>query len=157
MMVSDCHILKVDTFDIGNGPGIRTTVWVAGCSHHCKGCHNPQTWKWTQGYPLTEELVQKILKACEDDKINGLSLSGGDPLFIKNREGICHLCKAFKDRFGSMKTIWLWTGYLYEEIKDLEVCQYLDCIIDGKFIQELKDPSLPYAGSKNQRIFKLKH
>lgn len=155
-MISDCHILKVESFDIGNGPGIRVTVWVAGCNHHCDGCHNPQTWKWVNnGKPLTQALIEKILNICDKEYIQGLTLSGGDPLFIKNRDGVLELCKQFKLRFGSAKSIWLWTGYKYEEVKDLPVMEYIDTLIDGKFIKELKDPSLIYAGSKNQKIIHI--
>ena len=154
-MLTDCHIYQVDKYDVGNGPGIRTTVWVAGCSHHCEGCHNPQTWKWNQGKPLTVELIDKILKACEDPSCSGLSLSGGDPLFIKNRTGITELCKSFRTKFGSTKTIWMWTGYLYEEVKDFPVMQYVDVLVDGKFILDQKDISLPYSGSRNQKVIKL--
>lgn len=154
-MVTDCHIIKVDNYDIGNGPGIRVTVWVAGCSHHCPGCHNPSTWKWKQGTPLSDTIIQKILNTCDSPHIAGLSISGGDPLFIKNREGIAYLCKAFKERFKQTKSIWLWTGYLYDEIKDLDCIKYLDVLIDGKFDISKKDPSLPYAGSSNQRVIYL--
>ena len=155
-MLEDCHIIKVSLHDVANGPGIRTTVWVSGCSHQCDGCHNPETWKWKQGTKLTQELIEKILKACEEDVIAGLTLTGGDPLFIKNRAGITQLCKAFKTRYPD-KTIWLWTGYLYEEIEDLEVLQYLDVIVDGKYVECMKDVSLPYAGSRNQRVINLRN
>lgn len=153
---SICNVLKVRTRDIGNGPGIRVSVWVAGCSHHCDGCHNPETWKWKQGTPLTEELIQKILKACEAEYIAGLTLTGGDPMFLKNREGMTSLCKAFREKFKDTKSIWMWTGYLYEEIKDLDIFNYLNVIIDGKYEKSLKDVSLPYSGSKNQRVIKIK-
>lgn len=154
-MLTDCHIYRVDTFDVGNGPGLRTTVWVAGCHHHCKGCHNPQTWKWNQGKPMTEEIIQKILKACKDDKCSGLSLSGGDPMFVKNRTGITALCQAFRARFGSSKSIWMWTGYSYEEVKDLPVMEYIDVLIDGKFEIDKKDITLPYCGSSNQKVIHI--
>lgn len=154
-MVEDCHVIKISLHDIANGKGIRTTVWTAGCSHQCKGCHNPETWKWTQGHPLTQELIEKILKACKEPYIAGLTLTGGDPLFTKNRAGITELCRTFKSVYPD-KTIWLWTGYLYEEVKSLEVMQYIDVLIDGKYVEELKDISLPYCGSGNQRVIYLK-
>ena len=155
-MIEDCHVIKVQVDDIGNGTGIRVTVWCAGCSHQCKGCHNPTTWKWKQGTPLTEALIQKILKACNREEISGLTLTGGDPLFIKNREGVLALCKAFRAKFWKSKTIWMWTGFTHNDIKDIEILQYIDVLIDGKFVQELKDISLPYSGSSNQRVIYLK-
>ena len=154
-MKEDCHVIKVDNYDIGNGPGIRVTVWVAGCSHHCEGCHNPDTWKWNQGKPLTDEIVGKILEACDKPYIQGLSISGGDPFFIKNREGVAYLCKCFREKFGESKTIWLWTGYLFEDIKDLECINYLNVVVDGKFDISKKDPRLKYAGSSNQRVISI--
>lgn len=149
-------MLKVDVNDIGNGPGIRVVVWLAGCSHQCPGCHNPSSWKWKQGHELTETLVSKILDACDRPYIQGLSLSGGDPLFPKSREGVEALLKAFRKRFGNSKDVWLWTGYSYEDVKLLSLMKYVDILIDGKFIEELKDPSIRYAGSSNQRLIPVK-
>ena len=154
-MIKDCHVIKVSLHDIANGPGIRTTVWVAGCSHQCVGCHNPKTWKWKQGTPLTQTVIEKILKACKESYIAGLTLTGGDPLFIKNRAGVTELCKAFKAQYPN-KSIWLWTGYLFEEVQDLEVMQYVDVVVDGKYIETQKDIVNPYRGSSNQRIIYLK-
>lgn len=151
----NCHILKVKTRDIGNGPGIRVSVWVAGCSHQCKGCHNPETWKWNQGTPLTQNAIDLILQNCSPKHIRGLTLTGGDPLFPRNREGITELCKQFKNKFGNNKSIWLWTGYNYEDIKELDILKYLDTIVDGKYMEEYKDVSLPYAGSTNQRVINI--
>ena len=89
----NCHILKVKTRDIGNGPGIRVSVWVAGCSHQCDGCHNPETWKWNQGTQLTQNVIDLIIQNCRANHIRGLTLTGGDPLFPKNRKG----CEAVSD------------------------------------------------------------
>ena len=156
MSISDCHVLNVRTRDIANGEGIRVSVWFAGCSHQCKGCHNPSTWKWKQGTPLTDALIDKILKACSQDHIAGLTLTGGDPLFIKNVEGVYALCKAFRAKFQNSKSIWLWTGYKYEDIKYPELLNLLDVVIDGKFEESLKDPRLLYRGSSNQKVIYLK-
>ena len=166
MSVCDCHIIKVDTNEIGNGNGIRTVVWVAGCSHgvkrledrkpgQCYGCHNPETWKWNQGHQLTQKLIDIILDSVDHPHIDGMTLSGGDPLFVKNREGITELCKQFRARFANSKTIWLWTGYLYEQVNDLEVMKYVDVVVDGPFICENKDVTLPYCGSENQRVIRI--
>ena len=154
--MNNCHVIQVKLNDVGNGPGIRTSVWVAGCSHGCEGCHNPETWKWKQGTPLSPLLIQKIIDSCRPSHIEGLTLTGGDPLFIHNRKGITELCKKFREEFGDKKTIWLWTGFEYEEVKSLEVIKYLDVLIDGKYVKELKDVSLTYARSKNQRMIQIK-
>lgn len=154
--MNNCHVLQVKLNDVANGPGIRTSVWVAGCSHHCDGCQNPETWKWHQGVSLSDALIQKIISSCEPEYIAGLTLTGGDPLFIKNREGMTELCKRFRAKFGNIKSIWLWTGYTYNEIQNLEILSYLDVIVDGKYDKNLKDVSLTYAGSKNQRVINIK-
>lgn len=152
----NCHILKVKTRDIGNGPGIRVSVWVAGCSHQCKGCHNPETWKWNQGTQLTQNVIDLIIQNCRANHIRGLTLTGGDPLFPKNREGITELCKQFRKVYGDTKSIWLWTGYLFEDIQELDILKYLDCVIDGKYMEEYKNVSAKYAGSSNQRVIHIK-
>lgn len=153
--MNNCHILKVNTRDIGNGPGIRVSVWVAGCSHQCDGCHNPNTWKWKQGKELTQELIEKILKACEPEHIQGLTLTGGDPLFKKNRDGVKELCHQFRNKFKDTKDIWMWTGYTWNEIKDIYWLYYIDVLVDGRYDKNLKDISLVYAGSRNQRIINI--
>ena len=154
-MIEDCHIIKVDTNDIGNGPGIRVTVWVAGCIHQCAECHNPETWKWKQGVSLTDGLIARILDACDHPHISGLSLSGGDPMFVKNREGITKLCKAFRKRFDHSKSIWMWTGYLLDDIQDEKVLKYLDVVVDGKYVANLRNIMLPYCGSTNQKVIRI--
>ena len=155
MSISDCHIIRVDKFDIANGKGIGVLVWTAGCMHQCKNCHNPETWKWNQGVQLNQQRIDKILDACDNPQIERLTISGGDPLFVKNREGVAELAKQFKVRFGNTKSLWLWTGYLFEQVKDLEVIKYLDVIVDGKYEESLKNVSLPYCGSSNQRVLRL--
>ena len=104
---------------------------------------------------LNQQRIDKILDACDDPQIERLTISGGDPLFVKNREGVAELAKQFKGRFGNIKSLWLWTGYLFEQVKDLEVIKYLDVIVDGKYEESLKNVSLPYCGSSNQRVLRL--
>lgn len=152
------NILKVFTDDIANGPGIRVSVWFAGCSHQCKGCHNPETWKYNQGKDLTFTLIRKIVELCDKPYIRGLTLTGGDPLFIKNREGVSYLCDDFKLKFGNTKDIWCWTGYTWEEIKEDYLIKYnfFDVLVDGRFDLRKKAVNLPYSGSSNQRVIDVR-
>lgn len=137
-----------------DGIGWRTVLFVSGCSHHCKNCHNPQTWDPEFGRDFTEKTTEYILSTLEHNEINGLTISGGDPLFKANREEITKLCKTVKEKYPK-KSIWLYTGYVYEDVKDLEVMKYIDIIVDGPYIDEQRDTSLPFRGSANQRIISL--
>ncbi|WP_027468363.1 anaerobic ribonucleoside-triphosphate reductase activating protein [Deefgea rivuli] len=139
------------THDLVNGEGIRVTLFVMGCLHACAGCYNESTWDRKSGLPFTAQAQQELLDACENH--DGLSLSGGDPLHPANRDAILELCKAFKQRYPD-KNIWLWTGYVYEEIAELEILEYVDVIIDGKYEQD-QPTSLPWRGSRNQRLMPL--
>lgn len=145
------NYLDILDCDILDGDGVRVTLFVSGCSHHCKGCQNPKSWGAFNGKEFTQDTVQKILKALDRDYIDGLTLSGGDPLFMQNRLEITKLCKAVKKAFPN-KTIWLYTGYKYEEIETLEVLKYVDVLVDGKFKLNLRDVTLAFKGSSNQRI-----
>ena len=145
--------------DIANGPGIRTTLFVSGCTHHCKGCFQPETWNFTNGLPFTSNIIDAIiLHSKKNQFVKGLSLLGGDP--FDNIEGVLELSKRYKETFKNEKTIWLWTGYTYEEIiKDKEkmkLLEYIDVLIDGKFVEEEKDLMLKYKGSRNQRVIDMK-
>lgn len=139
------------THDLVNGEGIRVTLFVTGCAHACAGCYNESTWDRKAGLPFTAQTQQELLDACENH--DGLSLSGGDPLLPANRDAILTLCQAFKQRYPN-KNIWLWTGYVYEEIAELDILHYVDVLIDGKYEQD-KPTSLPWRGSENQRLIKL--
>ena len=145
------NYLDILDCDILDGDGVRVTLFVSGCSHHCKGCQNPKSWDAFSGKEFTQDTVQKILKALDRDYVDGLTLSGGDPLFMQNRLEITKLCKAVKKAFPN-KTIWLYTGYKYEEIETLEVLNYVDVLVDGKFKLDLRDVTLAFKGSSNQRI-----
>ncbi len=136
------------THDLVNGEGIRVTLFVTGCAHACAGCYNESTWDRKSGLPFTAQVQHQLLEACENH--DGLSLSGGDPLHPANREAILELCQAFKQRYPD-KNIWLWTGYVYEEIAELEILSYIDVLIDGKFEQD-QPTSQPWRGSGNQRV-----
>ena len=145
------NYIKITEFDTANGIGIGTVLWVSGCNHNCEGCHNPQTHDPAVGHPYTEQTYKRIVKTLEHPYISRLTLSGGDPLYPANRQAVTELCKGVKQTYPDKK-IWLYTGYSWEGIKSLEVMKYIDYVVDGKFIQSLKDLNLEYRGSSNQRI-----
>ena len=147
--------LSILDCDIADGQDIRVTLFVSGCSHHCKGCHNPESWNPNNGKEFTEEVKEKLFQLVDRPYIDGLTLSGGDPLFCSNRADIEKLCIEFKERFPN-KTIWLYTGYKYNEIKHLEILNYIDVLVDGPYIEEQRDITLPFRGSKNQNIIYIK-
>lgn len=140
--------------DIADGEGVRVTLFVAGCSHHCKGCHNPQSWNPENGKEFTEETEEKLFKLIDKPYIDGLTLSGGDPLFCSNLATVEKICIDFKKRFPN-KTIWLYTGYKIEEINTLRFLPYIDVIVDGKFELDKRDITLPFRGSSNQKIIRV--
>ena len=137
--------------DMLNGEGLRVTLFVSGCSHKCFNCQNPQTHSPLSGIKFDKNALNEIFEQLEKDYIDGLTLSGGDPLFCDNRSKIYNICKQVKDKFPN-KTIWLYTGFKWEEIKDLILLKYVDVLIDGKFIEALKDENYRWAGSTNQRV-----
>ena len=139
-----------------NGDGLRVVLWVSGCENKCKGCQNPQTWDVHSGRRYTYEDQTKLYQELEKKHISGLTLSGGDPLHPENRETIAELIRRVRSRFGDTKTIWLYTGYKFEDIMCLPLVWMCDVIVDGKFIEELKDVNYPWAGSTNQRVIHIK-
>ncbi len=141
--------------DILDGEGVRVTLYVSGCGHKCKGCHNPETWDKKYGKEFTYDTKEKIFSLLERDYIDGLTISGGDPLFLSNVVEVTRLCEEVKQLFPN-KTIWLYTGYEWEKIKYLSLVNYVDVIVDGKFILELKDTTLAFRGSSNQRVIDVK-
>lgn len=143
--------LNILDCDIVDGNGIRVSLFVSGCSHHCKGCHNPESWDAFNGKEFTEETVNKLLTLLDRDYVDGITLTGGDPLMLGNRYEITKLCKLLKEKFPN-KSIWLYTGYEFEEIEALEVLQYIDVLVDGPFKLDLRDISLAFKGSYNQRV-----
>ncbi|MEQ5169885.1 anaerobic ribonucleoside-triphosphate reductase-activating protein [Proteus terrae] len=145
--------------DVVNGPGTRCTLFVAGCIHQCRGCYNKSTWSLTSGKPFTQEMEDQIIADLQDSRIKrqGLSLSGGDPLHPQNLSAILKLVKRVKTECPE-KDIWVWTGYLLADLtpEQQEVVNFINVLIDGKFVQELYDPALLWRGSSNQVIHKLK-
>ena len=142
---------KIKNYDIANGEGIRVSLFVSGCRNHCKGCFNPETWAFDYGYKFDEDAKRIIMAALDKPYIAGLSILGGDPLEPENEFIVYELCKSVKQRYPD-KTIWLYTGYLWEHTAYHPIMKYVDVLVDGKFIEELKNPSLRFRGSSNQRI-----
>lgn len=138
-----------------NGEGLRVVLWVSGCGHKCKGCQNPITWDPNDGLLFDEAAKEEIFTELSKPYTSGLTLSGGDPLFPGNRAAIAELVKEVKTAFPD-KTIWLYTGYEWEAISNLDFLPYIDVVIDGKFVESLKDNKLHWRGSSNQRIINVK-
>lgn len=136
--------------DMLNGDGIRAVFWVTGCSHHCKGCHNPETWDENYGQLVTKDTYKELALALEPDYISGVTWSGGDPLYCGNRKELENLIMFVHDNF--QKTQWLYTGYVWEEVKDLEIMKYIDVLVEGPYLEEQRDVSLKWRGSSNQRV-----
>ena len=145
------NYLKIESSSLSNGLGWRVVLWVSGCSHNCPFCQNPETWDSKAGKKFTAKEKQLLIELLKPDFIMGLTLSGGDPLFEANRDDILKLVKELKAVYPN-KDIWLYTGYTFEEIKDLELLNYVDVLIDGKFINEDRDITLAFRGSSNQKI-----
>lgn len=140
--------------DMLNGSGIRVTLWVAGCEHHCKNCQNPFTWDVHDGIPFDETAYDEICNDLNQEYCSGLTLSGGDPMHTDNREVILNLCQNIKRSFPQ-KTIWMYTGYTFEEIKDSPILKYIDVLVDGEYMEEFKDVEAHWIGSTNQRIISV--
>lgn len=144
--------------DIANGTGCRVVLWVSGCNHHCIGCHNKETWDYTHGLLFNNDARTILDKWLQKSYISGLTLSGGDPLDRNEEEllEILDLCKSIKYKYPN-KNIWIYTGYTFESLKgtQLEILKYCDILVDGPYIESLRDLSLPFRGSTNQRIINL--
>lgn len=137
--------------DMLNGDGLRVVLWVAGCTHKCKQCQNPITWDINGGLEFGESEKKEIFDQLDQSYISGITFSGGDPLHPQNRQPVYELAKETKEKYPH-KTIWLYTGFLWEEIKDLPIIPYLDVLVDGEFKIDLLDPQLHWKGSSNQRV-----
>ena len=155
---------KINKNDIANGIGIRVTIFVSGCTHHCKGCFNPDTWDFKFGEPFTKDTENEILEALEPSYINGLTLLGGEPMEPVNQLALLPFLERLKQRFPN-KTIWCFSGYTFEELTGDsrarcsatdKMLGLIDVLVDGEFKEELKDISLRFKGSSNQRIIDLK-
>ena len=147
--------------DVANGPGIRVSVFVSGCTHHCKGCFNPTTWDFNFGKPFTEAEINQVLEYLKPDHISGLTLLGGEPFEYTNQQGLLPLVRKVKELYPN-KSVWCYSGYLFDkDIRDKmmvmwpetrELISYIDYLVDGEFVESLKDLKLRFKGSSNQRI-----
>lgn len=151
--------------DIANGPGVRVSLFVSGCTHHCKECFNPETWDFTYGEEYTDKVTAEILEALEPDYIRGITILGGEPFEPANQRELLPLYHAIRDRYPK-KNIWVYSGYtldreLWQESRariDItdEILSMLDVLVDGEFVLEQKNISLKFRGSENQRIIDLR-
>ena len=146
---------KIRKMDISNGPGIRVSIFMQGCSFHCKDCFNNETWDFKAGKEFNDEVINKVLDLASLPYIVGLSILGGEPMHPNNREGTIKLAKAFKKRYPD-KDIWVWSGYLFDELKDIDGLSYIDTLVDGRFVLEQANPTLKFRGSSNQRVIDVK-
>ena len=154
----------IKDYDIANGPGVRVSLFVSGCRHHCKGCFNPETWNFQYGEPFTEGTEARILEALSPSYIQGFTLLGGEPFEPENQRVLVGLLKKIRAAYPT-KDIWCYTGYLYDidlpeggkvhtEVTD-EMLSYIDVLVDGEFVEAQKDITLVFRGSSNQRILDI--
>ena len=146
---------KIRKMDIADGPGVRVSIFLQGCTFNCKNCFNPETHDFKGGEEFTDETIQEVLDLCDKEFITGLSILGGEPMHPKNIKGTIKLAKAFKERYPD-KTIWSWSGFLIDNIVDKEILNYLDVLVDGQYVDELHNPTLKWCGSENQRVIDVK-
>lgn len=152
-------------FDVSNGPGVRVSLYVSGCRNHCKNCFNPETWDFGYGEPFTREVENQIIKGMIPDYIKGFTLLGGDPFEPENAEVLAPFMERLREQFPE-KSFWCFTGYDYEADlltgkkgdldTNMRILNCLDVLVDGRFVEELKDLNLLFRGSSNQRIILVK-
>lgn len=152
------HYADIKKVDVANGPGVRVSLFVSGCTHHCEECFNPETWDFDYGAPFGETEIEKILTLLSPDHIRGLSLLGGEPFEPENQPAVLELVHRVRKELPQ-KTIWCYSGYLYEELAagkigdhSRELLEGLDVLVDGPFVLAKKDLGLRFRGSSNQRI-----
>lgn len=143
--------------DMNNGDGLRVVLWLAGCNHHCEGCQNPETWDSDSGIPFDESAVQELFTELKKDYVSGITFTGGDPFYYKNRWEFFQLAERINRHFPN-KTIWVYTGYRWNDIDFMYDYPFgiIDVLVDGKFVESLKDVNYPWAGSRNQRVIDVK-
>lgn len=141
--------------DMLNGDGLRVVLWTAGCTHKCKNCQNPITWDIKGGIPFDDAAREEIFAELNKSYISGLTLSGGDPLHPANCGTVTKLAAQVKERYPE-KNIWLYTGFDWDEISTLPILEYIDVVVDGNYVDELRDTKLHWRGSKNQRVIDVR-
>lgn len=143
---------KIRKMDIADGPGVRVSIFMQGCSFNCKNCFNPETHDFAGGKEFTEETINRVLELCDKDYVKGLSILGGEPMHPKNIQGTTELAKCFKEKFPE-KNLWVWSGFTFDkDLKDKEALKYIDVLVDGQYVDELHNPRLEWRGSSNQRV-----
>lgn len=156
---------NIKAYDIADGPGVRVSLFVSGCRHHCKGCFNSDTWDFNYGSPFTEAVADEIIDFLKPAYIQGFTLLGGEPFEPENQKELVRVLKRIRETYPK-KDIWCYTGFLYDvdlakggraytEVTE-EMLSYIDVLVDGPFVEELKDITLRFRGSSNQRILELK-
>ena len=149
----------IKRIDVANGPGVRVSLFVSGCTHHCKECFNPETWDFGYGKLFDEKAEDEIIQYLKPDYIKGLTLLGGDPMEKVNQEALIPLLEKVKKEYPD-KSIWCYTGYTFENLlrnpRQAKLLEYIDVLVDGEFKEALKDVTLVFRGSQNQRIINVK-
>lgn len=150
------HYIGLSSCDTANGPGVRVSLFVSGCTLRCKGCFNPESWDFEAGKPFTEETVETIFRYLDEPYVAGLSILGGDPLEESNIPVVTDLARRVKERYGDKRDVWLWTGRIYDRHADLPLWQWVDTVVDGPFVEKRKvtQKGLWY-GSDNQRVIPI--
>lgn len=150
------HYIGLSSCDTANGPGVRVSLFVSGCTLRCKGCFNPESWDFSAGKPFTEETVETIFRFLDEPYVAGLSILGGDPLEESNVPVVTDLARRVKERYGDKRDVWLWTGRIYEKHAELPLWQWVDTVVDGPFVEKRKvtQKGLWY-GSDNQRVIPI--
>ena len=165
--MSPMNYASIRTCDIANGEGVRVSLFVSGCTHHCKGCFNEEAQAFDYGKVFDTAVEDEIVAALEPEFISGLTLLGGEPMEPATQRALVPFLRRVRAKFGGTKTVWLYTGCVYEELKDPssrwrievtdEFLSMVDVLVDGPFVEDLKDISLRFRGSSNQRILHLKN
>lgn len=145
------NYLSMTKAEIANGRGVRVALWVSGCNHHCKNCHNPESWDFNVGKKFTNEDFNNLIKELSLPYYDGITFTGGDPLHPSNIKDVKDIIIKIKEILPD-KTVWCYTGYDYEQVKYLDIMKYIDVLVDGVYIDELRDITLPFKGSSNQRV-----
>ena len=146
---------KIRKMDISNGPGVRVSIFLQGCSFHCKNCFNPETWSFDEGLEFNDSVIDEIIELCKKKYIKGLSILGGEPLHPMNITGTIKLAKKFKERYPK-KDVWVWSGFLFDQVINKEIYDYIDVLVDGQYKDDLRNYSLKWRGSSNQRVIDVK-